>query len=632
MEDLIGKIIENYKIISVIGQGGMGIVYKAYDTKLERHVAIKMLSAKTFNNPNLIERFKREAKNQAKLSHPNIVTVYGFIEYSGLLGIVMELIEGESLEKVIIRQGRIHLYDALYILKQILLGMGYAHARGFIHRDIKPSNIIFNDEGIAKIMDFGISKSLFDKSFTKTGAKVGTVYYMSPEQIRGEELTHHSDIYSIGCTFYEMLTGEPPFRFESEFEIMEGHLKNDPPKISQVLPGMPDILNKLVLKSLKKDPDERYTSCEDFANDIHDIDSFLANAQDKYFRKKKRDPKKVKLYSILGFSAFFILLIGLAYFVYNQVYTLMQSDYLDNLKKYSIESIFSDDDEFELTQVEHQNSGVSVNLNSVEFLDDNYGLAFGDSGTMLRTFDGGVLWEKLDSMTNRAIYDAALFKNGKSFIIGDSSLFMTGEDYLTTFSTFNISKDYSLFNVDFIDDYNGFILGTKGIVLRTTDGGSNWRRTILTPNEILYDLSFINNEEGYIVGFKGVVFKTTNSGESWAPIPQFTNKYLKSIDFWDEDLGIAVGGGTSIFMTTDGGNDWNQVKLENVGGLQKVKFLSEDYVIIIGSKGLVMISDDGGNNWRGLNVNTFFQLSDLAVTPSGVIYIVGGNGTIIKLM
>lgn len=163
MEELLGKKIENYKIISILGKGGMGVVYKAYDTKLERYVAIKMLSSQLFSKERFVERFKREAKNQAKLSHPNIVTVFGFIEYQGILGIVMEYIDGESLEKLIYKQGRVHLYDAVYVMKQILAGIGYAHAKGFIHRDIKPSNIIFNAEGVAKIMDFGISKSLFEK-------------------------------------------------------------------------------------------------------------------------------------------------------------------------------------------------------------------------------------------------------------------------------------------------------------------------------------------------------------------------------------------------------------------------------------------------------------------------------------
>ena len=264
MDSLIGKVVENYKIVSTLGKGGMGIVYKAYDTKLDRYVAIKMLSPSILDKGRFIERFKREAKNQAQLSHPNIVTVYGFIEYENLLGIVMEYVQGESLESIIERRKRMNLFDAVYILRQILLGIGYAHSKGFIHRDIKPSNIILNREGVAKIMDFGISKSLFEVSHTKTGSKVGTLYYMSPEQIKGKEITHHSDIYSIGCTFYEMITGNPPFSADNEYDIMENHLKKTPVPISNLMRGIPDILDKIVNSSLSKNPISRYNSCEEF--------------------------------------------------------------------------------------------------------------------------------------------------------------------------------------------------------------------------------------------------------------------------------------------------------------------------------------------------------------------------------
>ncbi|MDP3684487.1 MAG: serine/threonine-protein kinase, partial [Ignavibacteria bacterium] len=208
---MIGSIVENYKVVSVLGEGGMGIVYKAFDIKLERFVALKVLNQTGALNSNFVERFKREAKNQAKLNHPNIVSVYGFTEQNGILGIVMEYVEGETLEKLITRKCKLETKEALTILQQMLEGVGHAHSKNFIHRDIKPSNIILNKEGIVKIMDFGISKALFDKGITKTGTKIGTLLYMSPEQIRAEDPTKQSDIYSIGITLYEMLSGKTPF-------------------------------------------------------------------------------------------------------------------------------------------------------------------------------------------------------------------------------------------------------------------------------------------------------------------------------------------------------------------------------------------------------------------------------------
>ena len=344
MEDLIGKIIDNYRVVSVLGKGGMGIVYKAYDTKLDRYVAIKMLNASAHDKERFIERFKREAKNQAKLSHPNIVAVYGFIEYSNLLGIVMEYVEGESLEKVIDRQGRFNLYDVIYILKQLLLGMGYAHSKGFVHRDIKPSNIILNKEGITKIMDFGISKSLYDNSVTKTGSKIGTVFYMSPEQVRGQEVTNRSDIYSIGCTVYEMIVGQPPFDYTSEYEVMDGHLKKTPTKISEKLTSVPEQVDKIVLKALEKSPMNRYSSCEEMFHDVQELDKHVAKLYTSYFKRTEPKSKKYKIMSVSAFAGFTLLLVGLSYFVYKQVNALIASNELDKFKKYSIQQLFSSDE------------------------------------------------------------------------------------------------------------------------------------------------------------------------------------------------------------------------------------------------------------------------------------------------
>ena len=221
---MVGGIIENYKIISVLGEGGMGIVYKGFDLKLERYVAIKILNSQALLNPQFVARFKREAKNQAKLNHPNIVPVYGFAEANRTLGIVMEYVEGETLENIIERNGKLGLLESLNVLKQILAGADYAHSKGFVHRDLKPSNIIISTEGVAKIMDFGISKSMFEsQGITKTGTKIGTILYMSPEQIKAMEPTAQSDIYSIGISIFEMLRGKTPFDVGNEFQIMEAH-------------------------------------------------------------------------------------------------------------------------------------------------------------------------------------------------------------------------------------------------------------------------------------------------------------------------------------------------------------------------------------------------------------------------
>jgi len=308
MENYIGKNIENFKVVSLLGKGGMGVVYKAYDTKLDRYVAIKMLNSQNNDNERFIERFKKEAKNQAKLLHQNIATVYGFIEFDGILGIVMEYIDGESLEKIIFRKKRLNLLDSIFIIKNVLNGLAFAHSKGFIHRDIKPSNIILTKDGMVKIMDFGISKSINEKGMTKTGAKVGTLYYMSPEQVKGGELSIQSDIYSVGCTFFEMLVGQPPFFSDSDFDVMEGHLKKEEPKVSTLGLGLPQQIDKIISTAMKKNPAERFPTCNEFISALDDLEKAIS----KYYSSKpvitKKDPKKIKLYSTIGFSLFIIII------------------------------------------------------------------------------------------------------------------------------------------------------------------------------------------------------------------------------------------------------------------------------------------------------------------------------------
>lgn len=633
MDELLGKKIENYKIISVLGKGGMGIVYKAYDTKLERYVAIKMLSSQLFSKERFVERFKREAKNQAKLSHPNIVTVYGFIEYHGILGIVMEYIDGESLEKLIYRQRRVHLYDAVYVMKQILAGIGYAHAKGFIHRDIKPSNIIFNAEGVAKIMDFGISKSLFEKSFTKTGAKIGTIYYMSPEQIRGEELTHHTDIYSLGCTFYEMLVGKPPFDHESEYNVMDSHLKEAPPKVSKAIPGLPEQLDELIGKSLAKNPNDRYQTCEDYIAAIRELDNYIAALQEKYTSRIKPNPKRTKVYSIAGFSIFVVLAIALIIFSYNQVDSLLKSKSLEHLKKYSIEKLFEKDDDtgIKFNQLKWLETGVDTKLNSVFFANNNLGIAAGDSGKIIITENGGDEWRNINLPTKTTFHDCYISDNGISIVVGDNSTIIQSTDHLVTYNHLEVNGDYSLFGVTFVDSRKGFIVGTKGLLLVTYDGGRNWEREALNTNELLYDITFLNTNNGFICGWNGTILNTTDGGINWDTVEKFTMKYLKNLDFFNEKLGVAVGGGNEIFLTKNGGKSWSEIIVKQRGGIQSAKFVNEKLIILPGNRGELIISKNTGDSWSLFDTKTFMNFTDIERTSNGNIFISAVNGRILRL-
>ncbi|MDZ7763378.1 MAG: protein kinase [Melioribacteraceae bacterium] len=633
MDDLVGKKLENYKIVSILGRGGMGVVYKAYDTSLERNVAIKMLSSQLFSKERFVERFKREAKNQAKLSHPNIVTVYGFIEYHGLLGIVMEYIDGESLEKLIYRQGRIHLYDAVYVMKQILAGIGYAHAKGFIHRDIKPSNIIFNAEGVAKIMDFGISKSLFEKSFTKTGAKIGTIYYMSPEQIRGDELTHHTDIYSLGCAFYEMLTGQPPFDHESEYNVMDAHLKTPPPKVSASIPGLPENIDKIITTALQKNQNERYQTCEDFIADLRDLDKYIAALQEKYTSRIKPNPKKTKIYSITAFTIFVIALAALVVFAYYQVDSLLKSRSLEKLKKYNVETLFEEDEDIgiKLSQLKWLETNNNNKLNSIFFANNNLGIAVGDSVTVLLTENAGDDWNKIILNDSVNLNDAFISENGKAVLVGNNSKIIYTEDKFIRSTSMQIAGDYTLFKVTFSDPQNGFIVGSKGSLVRSYDGGKNWEKIALNTNDLLYDIIFVSDKIGFICGWNGTILKATDGGNNWKQIENFTNKYLRDIDFLNEDKGIVVGGGDEIFLTFNGGESWESVPVKQRGGLQSAKFITDNFLIMPGNRGELIISKDSGDSWSLLDTKTYMSFTGIEKTINGNIFITAVNGRILRI-
>lgn len=632
MENLVGSVIDHYQIQSLLGRGGMGVVYKAYDTKLERFVAIKMMSNKMFDNERYIERFKREAKNQANLTHPNIVTVYGFIEYEDLLGIVMEYVEGYSLEKVIKRDGKLTVYDTVYIMRHLLVGMGYAHNKGFVHRDIKPSNIIFNKEGVAKIMDFGISKSAKDKKFTKAGAKLGTIYYMSPEQIRGEEVNQLSDIYSIGATFYEMLVGEPPFYYENEYDIMDAHVNKMPRSVSEKIPEAPKIIDDIIARSMAKNPYERFHSCDEFLKSMHELEKYLDRLQEQLRREKEQMPKKARVFSVAGLIFFLMIIGGISYFLINQVEELLSSGKLEELNTYNVGSLFNKNEFREkLGNITTQQSGLNDALNSCFYSSKSNGFIAGVDGLLLKTTDGGNSWNRIEITESRNFNDIFISKSGLGFAVGDSSMIISTNDNFNTFQTIEVDGLYNFTSVYFIDDAIGFIIGSKGILLVTENGGRRWEKKPLNTSDILFDISFANIEVGFIVGWNGIVFKTEDKGKNWESLPQFTKKYLKSVDFINEDVGIVVGGGGAIFRTNNAGKSWAQ-SISNVGGaLNQVKFINEDNVLIAGSKGMVLYSETKGKSWESLSTGTHANFNGLSFGPYQNITVVGVNGTIVKL-
>ncbi|MCP5046150.1 MAG: serine/threonine protein kinase [bacterium] len=261
-----GKTIGNYHIGRKLGEGGMGSVYLARDLSLERNVALKIIAPQLARNPQLMARFRVEAIAQARLNHTNIVTIHSFDQQENAFYIVMEYVEGKTLKALIDEAGKIPPDQALKIVSLILQGLMYAHAQGVFHRDIKPANIFLTTEGEAKIGDFGIAKVEGIDGLTRVGSVIGTPLYSSPEQILGQKIDATTDIYSLGVTLYEMVTGSTPFKSDTgnNFSIQQAHLNKIPQKPSQLNGSLSPEMDALIMKTLDKTPAQRYPDAGTF--------------------------------------------------------------------------------------------------------------------------------------------------------------------------------------------------------------------------------------------------------------------------------------------------------------------------------------------------------------------------------
>ena len=259
-----------YEILGKLGEGAMGVVYRARDNAIGRVVALKMLSAELGAEDELHHRFRREAEAIGRLSHPNIVTVYDLGESEGQLYMAMELLEGDDLRSLIERRVEVPLSDRVRVLVQICDGLAYAHTKGVIHRDIKPANIRVMADGRVKIMDLGIAH-LQGSEITHSGAVLGTPDYMAPEQAMGKAVDGRSDIFSAGSVFYEFLTGEKPFKGKTLHSVLFQIIQEEPDPVLTLSPDLPTRLAAVVHAMLVKDPDKRYPSMEAVGRDLQDI-------------------------------------------------------------------------------------------------------------------------------------------------------------------------------------------------------------------------------------------------------------------------------------------------------------------------------------------------------------------------
>jgi serine/threonine protein kinase/tetratricopeptide (TPR) repeat protein len=309
---MIGQKVSHYTIIEKIGSGGMGEVYKAEDTKLDRSVALKFLTKECCQNEESRKRFILEAKSISGLDHPNIAVVHEIAEVEGKLFICMRYYEGRTLKDIIAEEGPLPIENIGLIGSQIAQGLREAHNAGITHRDIKPANILITEKGEAKILDFGIAKLMNNAEMTLAGTVLGTVAYMSPEQIRGEVVDHRSDIFSLGTLFYEMTTGEHPFKGEYSAAITYSILSEDPPPVSSLRPEVPILLEKIIQKAMAKDVQDRYQTMDEVIQDLKALhrEPELEKEIDHRFRKRIKVSRKInsKVMSLVLLSVIIVLL------------------------------------------------------------------------------------------------------------------------------------------------------------------------------------------------------------------------------------------------------------------------------------------------------------------------------------
>jgi serine/threonine-protein kinase len=280
MPDLSGQTLGKYQILERLGRGGMATVYRAYQTGMDRVVAVKVMHPQYTDDPSFIERFKREARAVGALRHPNIVQVIDFDVQDGQYYMVMEYVETESLKERLQKRGALPIREALSIARKLADALAYAHAHGMLHRDVKPANVLMSKSGEPILTDFGIAKLMDSTGLTASGAAVGTPAYMSPEAGRGEAVDERTDVYSLGVMLYEMLSGELPFDADTPYAVILKHISEPPPPLRPRVPYLPEFVERIVIKALAKDRAQRYQSASEMRDALIRAEQDLQQADE----------------------------------------------------------------------------------------------------------------------------------------------------------------------------------------------------------------------------------------------------------------------------------------------------------------------------------------------------------------
>lgn len=621
---MIGKQILNYRIISLLGEGGMGSVYKAFDLQLERYVAIKIINPKLIKNPTYLERFRNEAKNQAKLTHPNIVAVYGFIETREAIGFVMEFVDGKTVSQLISEYGRLEVVYSLRIIQQVLIAIEYAHSLGYIHRDLKPSNIIIDNKGIVKVMDFGISKSLTEnQNLTRAGFNIGTIHYMSPEQIKGFTLTPRTDLYSIAVTLFEMISGNPPFNFNSDYEIYDAHLKMLPPKLGNTFTDIPAEVDELILSAMNKSNKTNFQNATEFRRALESLIFHLpllaykptvqSNTESNKAVKKHRSANL-----IIGITLIItFIVIGISYLLVERFILkterknrLIENNGINYLKSSVI--FQADWEQFE--------TGLKDNVNNLISLSEN--LYLSGTRTVYHSTDWGKTWTNFFN-SGSLINDIALMKN---------KILVSGENGILYF----IGPDKKIEKKKLPTNENLLSLCTKGVILIGSSSGElfivdekglNPKKIIIPQSSGIKSIEQIENNI-FIGDMNGNVFSSSDNGTTWSK-NEIGGGYVRKIVFLNSFRGFLLSSDGTLKMTTNSGKDWNLVPIKINTIINDIIFVNQKMGFMCTSDGNLLVSGNSGQDWLVEKLTTIPLIKVLALN-NGIILVVANNGMIFR--
>ncbi|MFT6981422.1 MAG: serine/threonine protein kinase [Crocinitomicaceae bacterium] len=298
---MIGSKVNNYEIQSLIGEGGMGNVYLAEDKSIDKKVAVKAILPHLAKNQHIRDRFMNELKTMSRLQHENIVNLFDYVVNDDGLYLIMEHVDGTPLDDYLENLGRPLEEDlAIEITKQIVSACNHAHSKGIVHRDIKPGNIMITKDGVVKILDFGIAKIVNEEvnKLTKTGLQIGTVYYMAPEQVQGKDVSFQTDIYSIGVTLFQLITGDKPYSdLTNEYQIYEKIVKENLPDPSSLRPELSTYIGKVISKATQKSPSDRFKNCDEFLKVLDEKEIYREKYKNQSIGHENITKTKAQTYS-----------------------------------------------------------------------------------------------------------------------------------------------------------------------------------------------------------------------------------------------------------------------------------------------------------------------------------------------